>query len=257
MDIKSLNAKEVACELEQMSFEEKVLILDELLGDSRQAIIKLGSKILKEIEKKNKLEEKYDTMCSYELPLWENDILVAGLDEVGRGPLFGPVVTACVVLPSDARILGLDDSKKIKEKDREELYHEIMEKALYVSIGVCDNREIDEHNILNATKIAMKKALSSLKITPGHLLIDALELKDVDIPQTGIIKGDSKSVSIAAASIIAKVTRDRMIVELDEKYPGYDLKSNKGYGTNAHYDGIRKHGITEYHRMSFLKNFEM
>lgn len=257
MDMKSLSAKEVSLKLDEMTFEEKVLILDDLLGDSRQAVIKLGSKILKEIEKQNNLEEKYETMCSYENPLWSDEILVAGLDEVGRGPLFGPVVTSCVILPSDVKILGLDDSKKIKEKDRERLYEEIMDKALYVSIGVCDNHEIDEHNILNATKIAMKKALNEIEVKPGHLLIDALELKDVDIPQTAIIKGDAKSVSIAAASIIAKVTRDRMIVELDEKYPGYDLKSNKGYGTNAHYDGIRKHGITEYHRMSFLKNFEM
>jgi len=180
---------------------------------------------------------------------------VAGVDEVGRGPLAGPVVTAAVILPADFDVLGVDDSKKLSEKKREELFDIIKEKAICYSIGMNDERRIDEINILEATKEAMGKAIKSLEIQPEHILIDALTLKDVDIPQTGIVKGDATSVSIAAASILAKVTRDRMMVEYESAYPGYGFAQNKGYGTKAHYEGLDKNGITPIHRRSFLVKY--
>lgn len=254
MDFSSMKVKEVTEIYNNLNHEERVKHIEDFLKDERNSIKKLGDKIQKEIDKQKAIMEKYELMCEFEKPLWKNSKLVAGLDEVGRGPLFGPVVTACVILDEEKKIYGLDDSKKIKESERERLYEEIMEKAKYVSIGLCDNDEIDEINILNATKLAMMKAISYMDVSPDHLLIDALELTEVEIDQTPIIKGDTKSVSIAAASIIAKVTRDRIIVELDKEYPDYDLKNNKGYGTASHYEGIRKSGISKYHRKSFLKN---
>ncbi|MBQ4577284.1 MAG: ribonuclease HII [Firmicutes bacterium] len=180
---------------------------------------------------------------------------VAGVDEVGRGPLAGPVVTAAVILPADFDVLGVDDSKKLSEKKREELFDIIKEKAICYSIGMNDEKRIDEINILEATKEAMGKAIKSLEIQPEHILIDALTLKDVDIPQTGIVKGDATSVSIAAASILAKVTRDRMMVEYESAYPGYGFAQNKGYGTKAHYEGLDQNGITPIHRRSFLVKY--
>lgn len=180
---------------------------------------------------------------------------VAGVDEVGRGPLAGPVVTAAVILPADFDVLGVDDSKKLSEKKREELFDIIKEKAICYSIGMNDEKRIDEINILEATKEAMGNAIKSLEIQPEHILIDALTLKDVDIPQTGIVKGDATSVSIAAASILAKVTRDRMMVEYEFTYPGYGFAQNKGYGTKAHYEGLDKNGITPIHRRSFLVKY--
>ncbi len=214
-------------------------------------------------EREKMLAEKLITMQEYESKLRERGITyIAGVDEVGRGPLAGPVVTACVVLPEDFDVLGVDDSKKLSEKKREELFDSIKERALAIGIGIRDNNRIDEINILEATKEAMAEAIGNadadLKEKHGkgieHILIDALTLKNVDIPQTGIVKGDAKSLSIAAASIIAKVTRDRMMVEFAEIYPGYAFEKNKGYGTKAHYDGLHAQGMTPIHRRSFLKN---
>ncbi len=182
---------------------------------------------------------------------------IAGVDEVGRGPLAGPVVTAAVILPEDFSILGVNDSKKLSEKRRDELFEQIKEAAVAYSIGIRDNHDIDRINILEATKEAMTEAVRGLDVRPDHLLIDALTLKDVDIPQTGIVKGDANSVSIAAASILAKVTRDRMMVDYHESYPDYAFDKNKGYGTKAHYEGLDKAGASPIHRMSFLvKYFE-
>ena len=182
---------------------------------------------------------------------------IAGVDEVGRGPLAGPVVTAAVILPEDFSILGVNDSKKLSEKRRDELFDQIKEAAVCWSIGIRDNHDIDRINILEATKEAMCDAVRGLEIRPDHLLIDALTLKDIDIPQTGIVKGDANSVSIAAASILAKVTRDRMMVEYHETYPDYAFDKNKGYGTKAHYEGLDRVGASPIHRMSFLvKYFE-
>lgn len=214
-------------------------------------------------ERQKMLEEKLLTMQQFEKQLREKGVhYIAGIDEVGRGPLAGPVVSACVILQEDFDVLGVDDSKKLSEKKREELFDKILSKSIAYGIGMCDNIVIDEINILNATKKAMAQAVKNAermlrdRVGSGidHLLIDALKLEDVDIPQTGIIKGDAKSVSIAAASIIAKVTRDRMMQDYAKEYPYYAFESNKGYGTRAHYEGIKEHGITPIHRKTFLKN---
>ena len=189
-------------------------------------------------------EEEY-SMCEY----------ICGIDEVGRGPLAGPVVAAAVILPKDQEILYLNDSKKLSEKKREALYDEIMEKAVAVGIGFASPARIDEINILQATYEAMRMAISKLSVRPDVLLNDAVTIPDVDIAQVPIIKGDAKSKSIAAASIIAKVTRDRLMVEYDEVMPGYDFASNKGYGTKAHIAGLKELGPTPIHRRSFIGNF--
>lgn len=196
-------------------------------------------------------------MKEFETELYSNGInFIAGIDEVGRGPLVGPVVTAAVILPKDFYDERINDSKKLTEKKRELLYDVIMENALSVGIGMSSPEVIDEINILNATKKAMIEAINNLSVKPEHLLIDAVKL-DIDIPQTSIIKGDAKSESIAAASIIAKVTRDRMMVELDKKYPMYDFKHNKGYGTKKHIEALYKYGPIEEHRKSFAPVSEL
>lgn len=176
--------------------------------------------------------------------------LVAGIDEVGRGPLVGAVVACAVILPKDFYMEEINDSKKLSEKKREMLYSVIIENAISVGIGVKSEKVIDEVNIYEATKLAMIDAVNNLSVKPEHLLIDAMKL-DIDIPQTSIIKGDSKSESIAAASIVAKVTRDRMLDELDLVYPEYDFKNNKGYGTKKHLEAIKKYGVIDEHRRSF------
>lgn len=183
--------------------------------------------------------------------------LIAGVDEVGRGPLAGPVVAAAVVLPEDFDVLGVDDSKKLSEKRREELYGIILEKAAAYGIGMCDHSQIDEINILQATKKAMKEAVDQCEKRLGkrvdHVLFDAVTIEELDRPQQAIIKGDAKVLAIAAASIVAKVTRDRMMVEHAKEYPWYAFEKNKGYGTAAHYEGLRAHGTCPIHRLTFLK----
>ena len=190
-------------------------------------------------------------MKEFETELYNKGInFIAGIDEVGRGPLVGPVVTAAVILPKDFYDERINDSKKLTEKKRELLYDVIMENAISVGIGISSEDVIDEINILNATKRAMLESVNNLSVKPEHLLIDAVKL-NTDIPQTSIIKGDAKSESIAAASIIAKVTRDRMMIELDKIHPEYDFKHNKGYGTKKHIEAIRKYGIIKEHRKTF------
>lgn len=207
--------------------------------------------------KDKKLIQKLELMvCSrdnyyFERKLREQAItLVAGVDEVGRGPLVGPVVAACVILPEDFSLDGLTDSKKLSEKKREFYYDEIMRQAVAVGVGVVSEKKIDEVNIYEATKLAMKEAISKCNIQPEHILIDAMPLS-LDIPTTSIIKGDFKSITISAASVIAKVTRDRMLDELDKKYPMYDFKDNKGYPTKKHLEAIDKYGIIPEHRRSY------
>ncbi len=180
---------------------------------------------------------------------------ICGIDEVGRGPLAGPVVAGAVILPSDIPILYLNDSKKLSEKKREQLYDEIMEKAVATGIGMAGPARIDEINILQATYEAMRMAIRNLDIQPDLLLNDAVTIPDVPIHQVPIIKGDAKSVSIAAASIIAKVTRDRMMAEYDKIIPGYDFANNKGYGTKAHIASLKELGPSFIHRTTFIKNF--
>ena len=194
-------------------------------------------------------------MKEFETELYNNGInFIAGIDEVGRGPLVGPVVTAAVILPKDFYDERINDSKKLTEKKRELLYDVIMENAISVGVGISSEDVIDEINILNATKRAMLEAVNNLSIKPEHLLIDAVKL-NTDIPQTSIIKGDAKSESIAAASIIAKVTRDRIMRQWDEVYPQYGFAKHKGYGTAAHIAAIKENGICPLHRLSFVKKF--
>lgn len=176
--------------------------------------------------------------------------LIAGVDEVGRGPLIGPVVAAAIILPKEYKLEGLTDSKKLSEKKREYFYDIIKKDALAIGIGIVDEKKIDEINIYEATKVAMKQAIDNLKIKPEHILIDAMPL-NIDIPTTSIIKGDLLSITISAASVIAKVTRDHMLYEIDKEYPMYDLKNNKGYGTKKHLEAIKQYGITKYHRLSY------
>ena len=189
-------------------------------------------------------EEQYAS-CSY----------ICGIDEVGRGPLAGPVVAGAVILPKDHTILYLNDSKKLSEKKRELLYDEIMEHAVATGIGMVGPARIDEINILQATYEAMRMAIENLKIKPDVLLNDAVTIPEVEIPQVPIIKGDAKSISIAAASIIAKVTRDRLMKEYDQVIPGYDFAGNKGYGTKAHLEGLRRLGPSPIHRRTFIRNY--
>ena len=187
----------------------------------------------------------------YERELRKQGIkLIAGIDEVGRGPLVGPVVAACCILPETFELDGLTDSKKLSEKKRDYFFEEIKKQAVSYGIGIIDEKKIDEVNIYEATKLAMKEALQNMSIKPEHVLIDAMPL-DIDIPTTSIIKGDLKSITISAASVIAKVTRDRILKELDKKYPMYDLKHNVGYPTKKHLEAIEKYGIIEEHRKSY------
>ena len=192
-----------------------------------------------------------EDLYEYERNLIKQGIkLIAGVDEVGRGPLVGPVVTAAVILPVNYKLAGLTDSKKLTPKKRDKFYDIIMQDAISVSIGMKDAKVIDEVNIYEATKLAMMDAINDLKVKPEHVLIDAMPL-DLDIPHTSIIKGDAKSLSIAAASVIAKVTRDRMMDELDIKYPMYNYKKNKGYPTKEHIEAINKYGIIEGYRKTY------
>ena len=215
----------------------------------------------KRLEKERKQAEKLEAerkrmyaMFSYERE-HADCAFICGIDEVGRGPFAGPVVAGAVILPRDCSLLYLNDSKKLSEKKREELYDQIMENAISVGLGFVDNERIDDINILNATYEAMRQAISKLTQKPDILLNDAVTIPGVDIPQVPIIKGDAKSASIAAASIVAKVTRDRLMVEMDEKYPGYDFASNKGYGTSVHIEGLKKLGPCPIHRRSFIGNY--
>lgn len=194
--------------------------------------------------------EKIDNY-KYERELREQGItLIAGVDEVGRGPLVGPVVAACCILPEKFNLDGLTDSKKLSEKKREFFFEEIKKQAISYGIGIIDEKKIDEVNIYEATKLAMKQAIDNMNVRPEHILIDAMPL-DLDIPTTSIIKGDLKSITISAASVLAKVTRDRMLDELDKEYPMYDFKNNKGYPTKKHLQAIDEYGIIDQHRRSY------
>ncbi len=215
--------------------------------------------------KREKLQVKLQEMSKYENSLRNSGYnVIAGVDEVGRGCLAGPVAVASVILPKEFEILGIDDSKKLSPKRREELYSKIVEVAIAYDITYVDNIIIDEINILNATKKAMYQSIQKLKeqlmnkegYNIDYILLDAVRLEELQIPSDSIVKGDSQSVSIAAASILAKVTRDTYMVKLNDQYPGYAFDRNKGYGTKDHYEGIKNYGITPVHRKSFLKGYE-
>ncbi len=236
------------------SKEELESFMNTYQDDARTGVIALIERAKKAIDALEKEIARTEVMKKYE---YENEQygFVCGIDEVGRGPLAGPVVACAVILPANSQILYLNDSKKLSEKKREELYDVIMKEAVAVGIGMRDAGRIDEINILQATYEAMRDAIANLKVKPDVLLNDAVTIPGVDIKQVPIIKGDAKSVSIAAASIVAKVTRDRMMVEYDKEYPGYEFASSKGYGTQKHIEFLKANGPTPLHRRSFIGNF--
>ena len=222
--------------------------------DERAGVVNLIQKYKKQEEKLKEERKRIENMRIYERK-YADFSYICGIYEVGRGPLAGPVVAGAVILPRDCEILYLNDSKKLSEKRREELYDEIMEKAIATGIGIVSPARIDEINILQATYEAMRIAIGQLQPQPDLLLNDAVTIPEVSIQQVPIIKGDAKSVSIAAASVIAKVMRDRLMVQYDEVLPGYGFASNKGYGSAEHIAALKKLGATPIHRMSFIKNF--
>lgn len=253
-EIKYKDCFEIGCNFFD---EDKIIVINGYKFMNLEACLDL--KILENKKEDKKLIKKLDLeLClkdnyRYERKLRENKItLIGGVDEVGRGPLVGPVVAACVILPEEGNLSldGLTDSKKLSEKKRDELFIKIKEEALAIGIGIIDEKKIDEVNIYEATKLAMKEAINNCPIKPEHILIDAMPL-DIDIPTTSIIKGDIKSITISAASVIAKVTRDKMLYELDKQYPMYDFKDNKGYPTKKHLEAIEKYGIIKEHRRSY------
>lgn len=223
-------------------------------SDERSGVIKLVEQAKKRLQKLEEERKRIWKLQEYERKYGQYTY-ICGIDEVGRGPLAGPVVAGAVILPKDCDILYINDSKKLTAAKREELYDEIMEKAVAAGIGMVSPQRIDEINILQATYEAMREAISKLDPQPDLLLNDAVTIPQVEIHQVPIIKGDAKSISIGAASIIAKVTRDRLMVEYDKVLPEYGFASNKGYGSAAHIDALKKYGATPIHRRSFIHNF--
>ncbi|WP_105123809.1 ribonuclease HII [Streptococcus suis] len=226
-------------------------VWDQLAQDERAGVQAAIKKRRKELEKEVAEDARLEAMLFYEKALYENGVeFIAGIDEVGRGPLAGPVVAAAVILPKGCKIRYLNDSKKIPKSKHEAIYQEVMERAVAVGVGIKDAAVIDQVNIYEATKLAMLEALGQLSQEPEHLLIDAMKL-DTPLPQTSIIKGDANSLSIAAASIVAKVTRDKMMADYDKEFAGYGFAKNAGYGTAEHLEGLNKLGITPIHRKTF------
>ncbi len=223
-------------------------------ADQRSGVKKLADQAKRRILKLQTERERIEKLWEYER-MYEACGMVCGIDEAGRGPLAGPVVAGAVILPEDCDILYINDSKKLTAAKREELYDVIMEKALAVGVGMSDQTRIDEINILNATYEAMREAISKLAVKPDILLNDAVTIPGVQIRQIPIIKGDAKSISIGAASIIAKVTRDRLMVEYDREMPVYGFASHKGYGSREHIAALKKYGPSPIHRKSFIGRF--
>lgn len=234
--------------------EELPELIQEYNADTRSGVKTIISKAEKRLAALEQEKKRTENLKVYERE-YEAFGYICGIDEAGRGPLAGPVVAGAVILPKDCQILYLNDSKQLSEKKREELYEVIMEKAVSCGIGYASPARIDEINILQATYEAMREAISKLSISPDILLNDAVTIPEVMIRQVPIIKGDAKSVSIAAASIIAKVTRDRLMVEYDKVFPKYGFASNKGYGAQTHIEALKKYGPTPIHRKTFIKNF--
>ncbi len=238
--------------LRDLPCEELPSALEKISGDTRAGVCRLREQFEKKYNAYINEIKRLHEISRYENACYDNGMsYVAGVDEVGRGPLAGPVVTAAVILPKDCLIMGINDSKKLSPAKREALYDVIMDKAVSVSLAMEDNEVIDSINILQATYRAMKKSVEGLSIKPDMVLVDAVTIPGVDVPQTPIIKGDAKSISIGAASIVAKVTRDRMMKEFSKVYPQYDFDSNMGYGTAKHIAAIKEYGLCKIHRRSF------
>ncbi len=251
----ALNIQDIKMKLETAATIERELYLEELKEDSRAGVKKLVERYEKEKEKLEKEKYRVAAMMEFERKYAEYEF-ICGIDEVGRGPLAGPVVAGAVILPKDVEILYINDSKQLSEEKREALYLEIMEKSVATGIGIVPPGVIDEINILQATYEAMRIAVSKLSVKPNLLLNDAVTIPLVNIKQVAIIKGDARSVSIAAASIIAKVTRDHMMSEYSKLYPHYEFHKNKGYGSSAHIEALKEFGPCPIHRESFIKNFK-
>lgn len=249
-----LSVTEIKKELSSTPDEKIHSFIEKYADDGRGGV----KAIIENAEKKlNKYEaEKARTYEFYSFErLYPEKKYIAGIDEVGRGPLAGPVVTCCMILPKDYTIFYLNDSKKLSAKKRDELYEVLVKEAVSYSVGIVDNNIIDEINILQATYEAMRRAINTMSVMPDQLLCDAVTIPGISIPQQGIIKGDAKCASIAAASIVAKVTRDRMMEEYDKIYPQYGFASNKGYGTAEHIEALKKFGPCPIHRKSFITSF--
>ena len=245
---------EIKAEFDSLSLEEQKRLWELYQEDARAGVQKLIEKSRKKAEAVQKEKLRMEQMMEYEHK-YEHLGYLCGIDEVGRGPLAGPVVACAVILPKDHEILYLNDSKKLSAKKREELYEVILKEAVSVGIGMSSPARIDEINILQATYEAMRQAVSKLAVRPQLLLNDAVTIPQVEIPQVPIIKGDAKSASIAAASIVAKVTRDRLMAEYDKAMPGYGFASNKGYGSSEHIEALKKYGPSPIHRASFITHF--
>ncbi len=246
---------EIQKEYKELSLDYLPDFIEEYIDDGRPGVSKIIGLAQKRMEKIRIEKERIESLKEYEKMYWDEYDYVGGIDEVGRGPLAGPVVTACVVLPKDCSILYINDSKKLSASKREELYEIIMKEAVSVGIGASSEERIDEINILQATYEAMRQAISESTVEPQILLNDAVTIPKVNIKQVPIIKGDAKSITIGAASIIAKVTRDRLMVEYDKIYPEYNFASNKGYGSAEHIEALKKYGPCPIHRRSFIGNF--
>ena len=259
------NISEIRNILSSASIHELPELMKQYASDERTGVIKLIESSKKRIDNYNKELKRLDEMFFFEKKYRSECPVICGIDEAGRGPFAGPVVAGAVVLPEDVldkledpegmKIFGLNDSKKVSPKRREELYEEIVDKAVAYGVGVNSPARIDEINILQATYEAMRRALEDLGVVPDILLNDAVTIPDVPIRQVGIVKGDARSLSIAAASIIAKVTRDRMMIDYAEVYPEYHFDKNKGYGSAEHIQAIREHGPCPIHRRSFIHEY--
>ncbi|MDE5745974.1 MAG: ribonuclease HII [Acetatifactor sp.] len=245
---------EVKAQLQAACENELPAFVARYEGDARSGVQKCVETARKRMESLEKERKRTEKLWEYERS-YDSYAYICGIDEVGRGPLAGPVVAGAVILPKDCDLLYINDSKQLSEKKREELYTAIMEKAVCCAVGYASPQRIDEINILQATYEAMREAIGKLTPQPDLLLNDAVTIPQVSIRQVPIIKGDAKSISIGAASIIAKVTRDRLMKEYDQVFPGYDFAGNKGYGCAAHIEALKKYGPTPIHRKSFIHNF--
>lgn len=248
--LEKFSIKEIDNMVRSRSEDDEFMVLLSL--DHREGVRRLYRQVLGRREKQTAEMLRLTEMTKYERELWCDGItLVAGIDEAGRGPLAGPVAAGAVILPPGSRIVGLNDSKKLSEKKREQLFEEIDQVALAWNVGMASPEEIDNINILQATYLAMQRAVEGLSRTPQYLLIDALRLPGTQVPQKGIIGGDGLSLSIAAASVMAKVTRDRLMKAVDEEFPQYGFAAHKGYGTQEHMEAIKDNGLCTLHRKSF------
>ena len=254
MDGKQKSVAAITQELQNCSEEALIALCSNLRTDPRKSVQLLAEKAMKRLKKEKKELERVQGMIDFEREI-AGSTIYCGIDEAGRGPLAGPVVAAAVIMPRDGKIPYVNDSKQVSEKKREQLYEQILKEAVSYGVGIVDAKRIDEINILQATYEAMQHAVEDLDVVPDLLLNDAVTIPLIPIRQVGIIKGDARSLSIAAASIMAKVTRDRMMVEYAELYPEYGFEKNKGYGSAEHREALKKYGPCPIHRSTFIHNW--